>query len=487
MQAAEFQKPDICLKYLKPEEVNQPFTVLADFFCDDWLPGHLERLKRWRDCVLKDDFFRGDKNSPAELLYFHRLNLCLIEAIYLLAEATHSSGYVKQMGDVLSEKIKWRDYPTNLDEAELLNPYLVVHEFFADYNLTQYHEKLYNWLECGLSSKAAGEFIETGDLISVYENLQKLYSAAWLIHQRTTRKPFLKNDKGNGAPAVKNLQTELSKKSVLRDITVYQLNHNLSSVPKETITGLISIIKHKVPSVQAIIYLGTPSVCFPKLFLLILTSNDEQTQAQSLCNRVEESCFKIANVVALVHHASELLNALNSDNWFFSDALRCPVIYLSGDLLLPPAKPMSYAAFHPMAQANWEHWHKQGKDFLSGADYYLRIGAADAALFSLHQCAECLLIAVVRAMLGYRVNNHNLSRLLHISHMFTDDLFKLFGLDKLENQQLFELLKHAYINVRYRDTFEADIKSVESLYRVIKELVIVTSDICEKRLMTITL
>ncbi|WP_295801693.1 HEPN domain-containing protein [Mucilaginibacter sp.] len=245
---------------------------------------------------------------------------------------------------------------------------------------------------------------------------------------------------------------------------------------------LVGIIIRKVTSVQAVFFLeandnGT-------LFLLVITSDEEQRQAKGLGSTIEESCREIAKLVALVHHSSSFQNGIANDNPFFNRALHCPVIYLSGGLVLPARKPLGCSPAGLPDMKLWDRWYSQGKDFLSGAEYYLKTGAYGAALFSLQQCVESLLIAVIRSVLGYRVNNHNLSKLLDITQMFTDDLAAVFNLEDAESVQLFDLLKHAYVNVRYKDTFEPDTKSLETLYRVTKHFVSVVELVHQKYLLT---
>jgi HEPN domain-containing protein len=468
---------------LNPEEVINPMLVLADFFNDDWLPGHLERLKVWRDYIIDDDYFRGIKNSPAELLYFHKLNIRLIEALYLVIDKPRLSDAATDITALELEKSVWRDFPPNLNNAELLNPYIVIQLFFKSCSLQQYRNILYEWLEYGLSSSSANEFIETKDLVVVYENLQKLYSAAWLIYQRESEKLFLKNDLNN--KVIKNDDIISSKSETLA--CLYQLDSTISPDSEATLKKLIGVIKHKVPSVQAIIYLGKIPDRPDKIFLLVLTADTELNQASSLSSTIEESVSKLADVTALVHFASALFSAVTKNNFFFCRALNSPVIYLSGDLLLPVPKPTNSLLVNKDASFNWERWQSQGREFLAGAEFYLKRNAVKAALFSLHQCSECLLIAIVRAVLGYRINNHNLSKLLQITQMFTPDLNRLFGLDVPENKQLFDLLKHAYVNVRYRDAFEPDTKSLAALYLVIKKLVTLTGKVYEQHILTATI
>jgi hypothetical protein len=138
---------------LKPTEIANPILVIADFFDVDSLSGHLERLQMWRKCILEDQYFKGEKGSPSELLHFYKLNLCLLDAAYLLKDE-------------------------NSPTTESADIYLTFKPVFGEYNLSTYREILYQWLEFGLSASAANEFIDTIDLISVYENLQKLYNAA---------------------------------------------------------------------------------------------------------------------------------------------------------------------------------------------------------------------------------------------------------------------------------------------------------------------
>ena len=488
MQPREFNEWDFYPISLKPSEVSNPSRVFAEFFSDDWLPGHLERLKDWRDCILEDKYFVDSNNSPYGLLYFHKLNICLIEAVHLLKETGGFPQIIQQIENLKAEQENWRDYPSNLKEAELVDPMIIIKAFFEKYNLPEYRAHLYEWLEFGLSSKAANEFIETADLIRVHENLQRLYSAAWLIHQRLSDKPFLK------AGQIDTLESEGGKEQIAKlsdkphtDIVrVYRLNSDVLAVDETILTKLIAVIKHKVSSVQAVIYLGVNLNQPNNIYLLILTANDEQRQAQSLSSTIEESCIGIGNIVSLVHHASALKSGLDHGNPFFNQALTCQVVYLSGNLILPMAKPLNQfkADFNT---ESWERWQKQGNDFLLGAEYYIRVKAYGAALFSLHQCAEGMLIAVIRAVTGYSINNHNLSRLLNLTLMFTTDLAGVFNLADAEFCRLFNTLKYAYVNVRYKDAYEPDEKAVIALHQIIRRFVTISKIVYEKHFMSATL
>jgi HEPN domain-containing protein len=472
------ENTNLCIpELLKPEEKTNPLLVLVDFFADDWLPCQLERLKEWRDYVLKDDYFRDPKGSPVGLLIFYKHTVRLIEAVWLLKDSGNRLKVTRQTDNLPIEQQSWRDYPANLNEAELIDPYLVIRDFFASLSLLQYREELYEWLEHGLSKSGAKEFIETESFIAIYENLQKLFSAAWMIYQRNSDSPFLKY---KYRPIFGSADSHL-RKEINNKVSLYQLENEISSgIIKELITKVVSVIRHKVPSVQAVIYLGMAPDYNDKLYLLVLTSNDEKQQAQGLASTIEESCSGSANVMALVHHSSSLFTGVQRNNPFFRKALLCPVVYLSGDFVLPAAEPFASFIQYEADYFNWSRWYGQGEDFLSGAEFYLKHNAYGAALFSLHQCVECVLVALVRGVAGYHINNHNLSRLLNLTEMFTTDILAAFKFENSEDAELFELLKHAYVNVRYKDNYVVDSKAVERLYTTVSRLLPVIKQVYEE-------
>jgi len=93
------------------------------------------------------------------------------------------------------------------------------------------------------------------------------------------------------------------------------------------------------------------------------------------------------------------------------------------------------------------------------------------AALSLHQSAENALIAIIRAVLGYKLNVHNLSRMLRITEMFTDELVKVFELSTLEGAQSFTLLQSAYNDARFSDGFMPDEESVKQILRTVRQFV----------------
>jgi HEPN domain-containing protein len=473
----EFNEWANCPITLSPYEIKDPFIVIEDFFSADSLSGHLKVLQKWRDHVIGGGYFTDVKGNPSSLLFTHELNVKLIEAAMVLKKPFFSEILMQydfhDLSQIIDERVQWAEYPNSLSEAELLNPFLIIRSFFRQFSLAEYRAHLDEWLTYALSSKPANEFVTTKDLTVVYENLQKLYNVMWVYHNRHRATQSPSREKSNDITDIP-------------PISLYELDSFPEASDREKLSGIVGTIKHKLPSTWAIIYLGEKPGNHNLAYLLVLTADHEQGEATSLGAMLEESCLP-AKIHVLVHYATAVLNAINYGDRFFSRAFTCPALYLSGDLLLPKAKLAGKAFNFDLGQANWERWHKQAKEFLRGAEYYLSVDANSAALFSLHQSAECILIAIVRAVLGYRINSHNLLRLLRVTQIFTNDLTLVFDLDSNAGKANFHALKEAYINVRYRDNYEPDAKALEALFPIVSKLVLLAERVHRQFLMSIVL
>ncbi|GAA4924676.1 hypothetical protein [Mucilaginibacter defluvii] len=333
------------IKYLTLKEIGDPVTAMDAFFDDDWLPDQLARLASWREAIFSKTYYTDRNGNPGSLLSFHESNISLIEAAWVLWKRGENVGVIT--ADLIpGERDIWRDYPQNLSDAELCDPFSVIGHIFSKYSLPDYRVQLYEWLEHGLSCISGEGWVVTGDFIAIFENLQKLYSASWLIYQRSKVVPHLKDKKDHNVTAEQinaiiveqpnGIATEQANeiaKEHPSEISLYRLNTVIPTICNDVLRDLVSVIQNKVPTVQAIIYLGVRPDSADKLFLLVLTSDDEQRQAQHLNSIIEQSCEAIAKVTVLVHYAGAFKTAVAKGNFFFCQVLSCPVIYLSGGLL----------------------------------------------------------------------------------------------------------------------------------------------------------
>jgi HEPN domain-containing protein len=176
------------------------------------------------------------------------------------------------------------------------------------------------------------------------------------------------------------------------------------------------------------------------------------------------NCQYLAHVHAIVHKANSAKEALNIGRRFWSTVMEKGfVLYQSPELILPAHREITKELLLERARFNWERWGKQGSEFLKGAELYRADNNFRLAAFLLHQSVESVLKAIIQAIIGYRVQMHNLSRLLRLTLLFTDELKDVFELNTTEGAQLYQLLQNAYSQSRYNSSFDPDGDSVRIL------------------------
>ncbi|MGZ3754335.1 MAG: HEPN domain-containing protein [Mucilaginibacter sp.] len=458
MDTNQINTPQFYPKYLNQYEINKPLLVISDFYSVDWLPGHLENLQEWRKHVIEDGCYVNDKEGPATLLFTHQLNARLVEALYLLSQTKQAVKLAKRIHihfdeQLLQEEKEWVHYPLYLSRAECINPYMAIHHCFEVYTINEYRGFLYEWLETGLSNYAADETLEAGDIIYFYENMQKLYEAAWIIRQREIE-PVLKKDFDDKEYSTETLGSESSTFPFIQR----NCRFNERLTPEETagLYKLVKIIIAEVASVQLISCLGThPNPA--AYYLLVITDEKDKTPEHELVNKIEDNCRQLINVHALVHKSDAFIRTLGEGNRFFSHALSAGnVCYQMPGISLPEPVVPAHQPLKLMMEACWKRWGYQGKAFLDTALQRFEGGDLNLTAFLLHQATESTLSAIIRVNLDYRLVNHNLSKMLKLTLMFTDDFQNLFDLTRPDEIEAFALLQSAYSAARYKDDFIAD-------------------------------
>lgn len=176
--------------YLNPDEILNPIGVVHDFFSSSRLPSHLKRLKRWRN----DAAFASEtpKNADAaSMLYHYELTIKLLEAAWLLKDK--KLGKIKIDSALETDIAKWQiktekknlhDYPEHLSIQEIIKPSAVLKKIFRMHQLDAYRKILNIWLHDALSNSFMEESLTKAEIITVYEQLVKLFEAMWLISER---------------------------------------------------------------------------------------------------------------------------------------------------------------------------------------------------------------------------------------------------------------------------------------------------------------
>jgi HEPN domain-containing protein len=476
------------LKYLRQHEVVNPLSVIEEFFGVDIIEGHQEKLKEWRNYVVTDDCFKDDRHGPGTLFFTSYINVKLVEALYLLMLAYMENRYRRSEvteTQLEEERLTWVYFPDDLPEDMLINPYQYLRKLFKKFMPQHYQDILNEWLHAALSNEANDDTISAADIIQIYEAQLRLYAIAWIIYQRESGRRQLKTKFSKTSDPQVNIDavdaistgsktnTECYDKQENNTTSVFMnLNTNVNYGDHALINRIIDSVKHKIETTLAVIYLGTKKNVPSSVYLLVITSNEEKRQGHELTSTIAETCKPFANVTALVNNIGNVISAVNGGNYFYSNVLlKCTVVIKDTGLQLPVPHPIKRIDFLEKGERYWRHWYGQGRAYLQSAERYILNEEYNLAALSLHQSVQNVLIALIRSILGYRVNVVNLSRMLKITEMFTDKLVSSFELDTLEGLRYYNLLYQAYHDARFSDDFKVEKDEVVYLLAKVKKVV----------------
>jgi len=98
--------------------------------------------------------------------------------------------------------------------------------------------------------------------------------------------------------------------------------------------------------------------------------------------------------------------------------------------------------------------------------------------FNLHQATERFYIAILLVFTGYKPKMHNLETLGKRAANMDGQFLQVFPRDTEEQDRLFKLLKHAYIDARYKKDYKITKSELEYLAERVKILQRLTKRIC---------
>lgn len=208
--------------------------------------------------------------------------------------------------------------------------------------------------------------------------------------------------------------------------------------------------------------------------ILIITRPEEKFKDHEVLDRINQLNSESIRFTSVVHKFKTVQEAVQKGNRFFT------TVCTNGILLYGDAKPEVGFVEKVSLKSDDSHWtHHFGlaNQFLTGAGYYLSNAQPSLSVFMLHQATEHACIAIIHACLGYRSTTHNLNRLLALSENISSELSGLFTRQTETEKELFNLLVHAYGDVRYRKSFAVPPEQAKVLFERVKELINATERI----------
>lgn len=221
--------------------------------------------------------------------------------------------------------------------------------------------------------------------------------------------------------------------------------------------------------------------------LLVVLTHEDLKQKYRIEDKIKAELVTTGQVttpVNLIFHGIKHLNqALRAGNYFFRDIKKEGIVlYDSQKFKLTDPKILTPAESQQKAQDYFDKWFESANGFLDLFEYCLNKPDFHLAAFNLHQATERYYTTILLVFTDYRPKDHNLET-LGIKVEMCDRRFNVFPKQIEEDKHLFELLKRAYIDARYKmDEYTVTKPELEKLSSYVLELKNRTGEICKEKI-----
>lgn len=213
--------------------------------------------------------------------------------------------------------------------------------------------------------------------------------------------------------------------------------------------------------------------------LLVIVSHKDLTDVADYWYVAEDKIQRdpeIARPVNIIVHTLEEVNqSLRRGEYFWVDIARDGIMLyeLPGSALTTPM-PHSAADAFEMAQSYFGDWLAKIDSALKLATFAITEGERLDAAFLLHQAAERAYIGFLLVRTHYFPRSHNIKFLRSLAEDKEPRLIAAWPREMRSDRRRFELVKRAYVEARYSDSYEIspeDLAAISSCVRTLREIV----------------
>lgn len=341
------------------------------------------------------------------------------------------------------------------------NPNEMIYAFCDAFDLNGCRERLWGALKGLFSSEEVQDWnaIDRGNYFFFFERLEALLEASYLLYEPMRKKrvkEILEENRKYGLSWDKYLEMEEQEEEEREKEKKEEGRWEQADERLEQIIRQIG----KTVDAEKIFRLNEDAdgttAGMPYDFL-VLIANGAHQPLQEYKECIEADCAPIAPVSVIVHKANEIYPLLERGHIFFSTVCtKKNLVFEDGRHELPAPMRMPVEEITAKARVNFQHGFSKAKIFLEGAHYYQVKKENEMAGFMLQQAAEHTYRSLIRALTGYKLVTHSLSRLMHFCTRFARELSNFFPRTTEEENRIFSLLQKAYVNARYKDDFEVE-------------------------------
>lgn len=285
------------------------------------------------------------------------------------------------------------------------------------------------------------------------------------------------------------------------------MKNEITSLPKEKqeeLRKIVEIIRRGEPKVEMIILFGSyargdwvndlyveDKIVYEyesDFDIIILVKSEKLEKDFAIWNKIEEQIEldkSIKTPISLMVDTIEFINEqIAVRSYFYTDIRREGIVlYDSGKYELEESRSLSGERRREMIVRDHDIWFNE-KTEESFTDFYsnLERGSYKKAAFELHQAVEALYTTVLLVFTGYKPKTHDLKKLRRRVSQIDSRLKNIFKNQVDEDKRLFNLLRRAYVDARYKPSYTITKGELTVLKEQAEELRQIVKKMCQEKI-----
>ncbi len=185
----------------------------------------------------------------------------------------------------------------------------------------------------------------------------------------------------------------------------------------------------------------------------------------------------------ILHDIDFLNNKIEFGEYFFADIYKQGImLFDSGETKLAKPRKLSSEERKKVAIEDYKMWINNEADFFDNFKFKLSKNRYKNAAFQLHQATEALYSTILLVYTHYKPKIHDLEKLGKQVNALEPAFLKVIPNSTPEEKRLFDLLKKAYIDARYKKGYKITKKELEYLGDKVKKLERLTRKKCKEKI-----
>lgn len=221
--------------------------------------------------------------------------------------------------------------------------------------------------------------------------------------------------------------------------------------------------------------------------ILVIVSHEKLTDISHYWYVAEDkiardpSVGRIVNLI--VHTMAEVNQSLSQGQYFWTSVIQDGVeLYaLPGHAFATP-KPLTPQQASEMAERYFAEWSAKIDGAMELSKYAADRGNRKDAAFLLHQAVERAYACFLLVHAFYFPRSHNIKFLRSQAEAMDKSLISAWPREQRQDRRRFEMLKRAYVEARYADTYDLSVEDLQWLAEATDRLRTVVEATCRARL-----